>query len=498
MFKNLFQKPTKTPPFTDVELILKQINSATLNDLGRDALNQAFTGFYDDAEEIQEAQEMRESYENRFGEFGFKYSHPSEKIQPGESKSYRRYAGDSGLPRGRYYSVCADESGNDNGTLLQEIRAYHNPLEAGQVLVLDSTLPEWHEEAFELVGNHEPHLIIKFVPIWGEPHKFAQSYLSKLNKEADLFQVYLPMRVTREVRKNVLDLRQPEAAEWFTREFTRLPSNPDSPVKIVDTRPPLNSFFELLPSLLEQGLGGSDQLNAAGTWLRALGAQGLIFPSARTDASVTFERKKPVSSTGFNFVDYSNAPAPRLLERVESEDIKRQAFLEVLPYWPQCPQYTPPLHKLLNEQLPEEESKALIFSSVKTYYVPEGINQGSWQVEGLRNVTDAKLRFNQAMAILLFLFEKKKLSGESALYISGWLRHLWFQANIEGLGSWSYSIMMITLFNDLSSREGMTKAIQDMEAHKINPELVQAVREFLEIKHPKHTARDAQERNITS
>ena len=498
MLKNLFQKPSKKPPFTDVELILKQINPATLNDLGRDALNQAFTGFYDEAEDIQEAQEMREFFNNRFGEFGFKFSHPSDKIQPGESKSYRRYAGDSGLPRGRYYSVCMDESGNDNGTLLQEIRAYHNPLEAGQVLVLDSTLPDWHEEAFEIVGNHNPHLIIKFVPIWGEPHKFAQSYLSKLHKEADLFQVFLPMRVTREVRKNVLDLRQPEAAEWFTREFTRLPSNPDSPVKILDTRPPLNSFFEILPSLLEQGLGGSDQLNAAGTWLRALGAQGVIFPSARTDASVTFERKKLVSSTGFNFVDYSNAPVPRLLEKVESEDIKRQVFLEVLPYWPQYPQYTPALHKLLNEQLPEEESKTLVFSSVKTYYVPEGINQGSWQVEGLRNVTDAKLRFNQAMAILLFLFEKEKLSGESALCILGWLRHLWYQAEIEGLGSWAYSIMMITLFNDPSSREGMRNAIQDMDAYQINPELVKAVREFLEIKQSRQTDKESPEGNIHS
>jgi hypothetical protein len=492
MFKNLFQKPSKEPPFTEVELILKQINPADLSDLGRDALNQAFTGFYDEAENIQEEQEMQEFLNNRFGEFGLKFSKPSEKIQPGESKSYRRYAGDSGLPRGRYYSVCADESGNDNGTLLQEIRAYNNPLKAGLVSVLDSTDRESREEAFRWVGNYSPHLIIKFVPIWGEQPELAQQQLAKLDKTYDLFQVHIPMRVTREVRKKVLDLRQPEAAEWFTREFTRLPSNPDSPVKIADTRPPLNSFFELLPTLLEQGLGGSDQLNAAGTWLRALGAQGLIFPSARTDASVTFERKKLVSSTGFNFVDYSNAPLPRFLENLESDDIKAHIFFTAFPYWPECPQYNPPLHKLLNAQLPEEEGKPLVFKSVKTYYVPEGINQGSWQVEGLRNVTDAKYRFNQAMAVLLFLLEKEKLSEESTAYILGWLHHLWYQAEVEVLGSWAYSIMMITLYNEESPREGITTAIQNMEAEHINPELIKAVREFLEIKHPKQTDKNTQ------
>jgi hypothetical protein len=497
MFKNLFQKPSKEPPFSDVELILKQINPADLSDLGREALNQAFTGFYDEVQETQVAQEAHEFFNSsEFGEF--KLSHASEKVQPGESKSYRRYAGDSGLPRGRYYSVCSDEGGNDNGTLLQEIRAYHNPLKAEQVLVLDSTLPEWHEEAFKMGGNHSPHLIIKFVPIWGEKPKFARLQLSKMNKEGDVLQVYLPMRVTREVRKNVLDLRQPEAAEWFTREFTRLPSNPDSPVKIVDTRPPLNSFFELLPTLLEQGLGGSDQLNAAGTWLRALGAEGLIFPSARTDASVTFQRKKIASFTGFNFVDYSNAPRPRLMENVESEDSKMHIFLTAFPHWPQYPQYTPPLHKFLNEQLPEEERNPIIFDSVKIYYVPEGTNQGSWQVEGLRNVPDAKYRFNQAMAVLLFLLEKKKLSEESTASIFGWLHHLWYQAKVEVLGSWAYSIIMITLYNDESSREGITTVIQNMESDQLNPALVQAMREFLEIKHPKQISKDAQEQNIPS
>ena len=493
MFKNFFQKPSKAPPFTDVEVILKQINPADLSDFGREALNQAFTGFYDEEEESQNAKEAREFFNNVFGRTSSQFAYTAEKVQPGESKSYRRYAGDSGLPRGRYYSVCIDENGNDNGTLVREILAYHNAIKVGLVEVVDSTNPDFSKQAFEMIGNKKPHLIISFFAMGEKINSFARPHL--LNSDKKHLSVALPLRITREVRQNILDLRQPEAAEWFTRELTRLSSNPDSLIRIVDPRLPLNSFFELLPTLLEQGLGGSDYLNVAGAWLRSLGAQGLVFPSARNDITVTFQRQKLISSTGFNFVDFSNAPEPRLLT---SEGEEMPIVLQGLHYWPQYPQYTPAFHKLLNEKLPEKERTPWVVNSVKSYYVPKGINQGSWKLEGLRDVTIAKYRFGQAVAVLMLLREKEKLSEESTIYLLSWLQNLYDQAEIEQLDSLSYSIMMIALYNDESLKEGMTNAIQDMETHQINPELVQAVREFLEIKTSKQTDKDAQEGKIHS
>ena len=50
----------------------------------------------------------------------------------------RRFAGDYMLGRNRYYSLCADESGNDSGCLRNELLAYRRPEFSGEVSVADS------------------------------------------------------------------------------------------------------------------------------------------------------------------------------------------------------------------------------------------------------------------------------------------------------------------------------------------------------------------------
>src|SRR5262245_47385774 len=49
--------------------------------------------------------------------------------------AYRRFAGDAAMPRGRYYSVANDASGNDGGTLAAELCAYSDLTKAGPVWI---------------------------------------------------------------------------------------------------------------------------------------------------------------------------------------------------------------------------------------------------------------------------------------------------------------------------------------------------------------------------
>ena len=54
---------------------------------------------------------------------------------------FRRFAGDIRgeikLDRGRYYTVCHDESGFDAGTLANELNSYCDPQKVGFALTLD-------------------------------------------------------------------------------------------------------------------------------------------------------------------------------------------------------------------------------------------------------------------------------------------------------------------------------------------------------------------------
>jgi hypothetical protein len=58
--------------------------------------------------------------------------------------------------------------------------------------------------------------------------------------------------------------------------------------------------------------GGNGPTRIAGQWLRALGADALVFPSARSDSEVTVENGEVVSFAGWNLVDYREAEPVRV------------------------------------------------------------------------------------------------------------------------------------------------------------------------------------------
>lgn len=64
----------------------------------------------------------------------------------------------------------------------------------------------------------------------------------------------------------------------------------------------------MLPALVYPEYGGSGVTKSIGTWLRLAGVNGLIYPAARSDASVTFDPEGQLKEFyGWNFVDYRHA-----------------------------------------------------------------------------------------------------------------------------------------------------------------------------------------------
>jgi hypothetical protein len=72
----------------------------------------------------------------------------------------------------------------------------------------------------------------------------------------------------------------------------------------------------MLPSLMHFEYGGTALTHGIGSWLRANGANGLVFPSARSDACVTVALGAIQHFHGWNFVDYRAAHAIPPMEGV--------------------------------------------------------------------------------------------------------------------------------------------------------------------------------------
>ena len=162
----------------------------------------------------------------------------------------RRFAGDSSLPRGRYYTLAHDESGFDDGTLVDELRAYYNPIPSGMVQIFDLTKTR-DKQIFEEreLPYGEQNIVLVFLPQGPQPHPFARRYT---NKPAALL-VVLPLLIHRRRLTKVLDLHIPDVADWFARTFSRLEMHiRKASIKAFPLKPPLQSFREIIPAILSQ------------------------------------------------------------------------------------------------------------------------------------------------------------------------------------------------------------------------------------------------------
>ncbi len=257
----------------------------------------------------------------------------------------RRFAGFR-FPRRRYYTLCLTESGNDDHTLAHELRAYRNPATSGMVEVVDLTevggITFASGERIELRRGHALGVLVHDLERMPPEYQGIErkELRSRAGEHADL--IRLPFVGYEGELEQVIDLRLPHVRDWFLETFrdrkapdglwwADVSDSPEAARRMMEDaidsviahsrfhlergRAPLpNSFAEMLPTLVNPDLGGGgasstgSTLHAIGHWLRAHGAEGLIYPSARSDA---FVRRGGREFSGWCLVDYRNVAADR-------------------------------------------------------------------------------------------------------------------------------------------------------------------------------------------
>ena len=226
------------------------------------------------------------------------------------ARPLRRFSGDyfsdlideHRLDVGCYYSVCADESGFDYGTLANELNAYRSTDAEFHTLFLDCLSPQVADR-FQVPRS--PHILL----LVQQPAKLARvlptdapEELRKTLAQAEEMGTFLKMTLgcalgILEV-EDVIDLRQIDAQEWFFQRYV-----PKGPIPT-----PANEFIDILPELLLPDRGGPSgsnvRLQSIGADMRRLGIGALIYPSARSDVRVAYSHGNLVRWKGWNMVVY--------------------------------------------------------------------------------------------------------------------------------------------------------------------------------------------------
>jgi len=211
--------------------------------------------------------------------------------------------------------------------------------------------------------------------------------------------------------ERLIDLRMPNTRHWFVKEFTRLTTTiPKEDTRLKESElsipvfpiaGPLDDFKDLLPTLLDQDQGGGrGATQAAGVWLRRLGAEALIFPSARADISVLISHGELKDWYGWNLVDYRGAPPPAF-----------SGFIDVSPEWDRYP--TTQKHDFMSEE--RDDKTPMEFSHVKVLVNESGPDAGSL------NVTGVELARDMYHDIVLFYFYTDKMVkelGDALIYLT--------------------------------------------------------------------------------
>jgi hypothetical protein len=393
--------------FSTVDLIVKQVKLDALHEVGQAAIHETFNGFVAKGMTEETQRQRREQIVELLG--------GEERASGTEMRfdlTYRRFDGDPTLSRGRYYSISVDEAGYDNSTLCQELLAYYEPKQPGWVAAFDlsmvehrtslsswfDSMPESELRRLDLDGSA---LVIVFTPLNGRPHPFATRFTDRVAP----FLVTIPTEVKRVRMDRVIDLRDPSTASWFTREMTQWRVELDGKeVSMIPAKPPLQEFRDLIPTLLEQSRGGASRatMSSAGLRLRQLGANGLIFPSARADSFVEVRKDQVEGSSGWNLVDYRGASEPQMT-----------AIIDMDVEWPTEVGFHFPYGEMAGQQM--------VYGGVNIDYTERGSKKGSWSVSGLAIWQQAWFRATCALSVL------EALDRDLHEEVSPYLQFLWLQ-----------------------------------------------------------------------
>jgi hypothetical protein len=327
-------------PLVHLNATLKRVDPATHGPKARETLARAFPNFQGDIEgQKKRDEELRsfgiasdtETYAHQRRAHAEKYGYEVTTA----TQQFRRYAGHSNLPRGRYFTVCKDASGDDGQTLCRELFEYVDRRIPGLVFVSDTHDQEL-VRALETLGfrRNDPgvhFLMVMLVAPPDEPDRAAFRHFlgpaltalhgpfeSAPDKWNGLSLVVIPTVAKKVAIDDVVDMRRRVVQSWLFRFFRE----GDGAVSLRSQGRTITDFTEMLPALLYPEYGGSGFTKSLGSWMRVVGVQGLVFPSARSDVSVTMGGDSSVTSChGWNFVDYRNVDVvPDTLFHLEDND----------------------------------------------------------------------------------------------------------------------------------------------------------------------------------
>jgi hypothetical protein len=422
------QKPMSRNPFSKVELRLKQVDTPRLEPLARYAFDAAFGAYTLDEQQVGDA---KDRLSQRLGgaEVQFDRATP------------RRFAGDATLPRGRYFSVSIDDAGWDGHTLLHEISAYlTGSTYPGLVSFFDTSmantmellgiLAEIPKKNFKALDLSLPSFLVALRPL--DPDGVLHEAFGKGRH----YVVQVPFTLRSASLRQVIDLRNAEAQSWLVEQFSgrfRIGER-DFPV-LLGRRPP-NDFAELLPSLLDQWLGGGWATgNLAGFFARRAGADGLVYPSVRSNPSVAMTNGNAHESSGWCFVRYRGAGKMHMTH----------AFSQASDEWPVTAGYSPSEASWVDKFIPVRNSRVC--------HLRSGQSSGSWHVEGLAEYNVACYRLNQATTLL------KSLGGSVGAACTGRLAYMALFSEAIDISRLANAIVLGALLNTRP-----TTALESMRA----------------------------------
>jgi len=326
-----YRKPERcggAVPYETFRGHVKALRVATLHDLGRITLAKGFPLFEDlplDAS-LNRLQSLR-SLGIDMPESGIvtlpwgerapvNFERAIREGLPVETKRNRRFAGtDRGLGKGSYYSLC-DANGDDQGTLCRELFEYRDSRLPGMVFVADSfdMKLNWAlNRSRRFKAGFSGVFVVFFPPItegtmgqlerraWNEVYKdlIARGAIS----DDTVGCVILGAVHNEYTIEKVIDLRQRHVQEWFFNLFAK--GDGRCFTKSYGGR--IDGFAAMLPTLMHPEFGGAGVTDCIGNWMRVNGVNALIYPSARSDASVRYRRGDLIGFHGWNLVDYRKA-----------------------------------------------------------------------------------------------------------------------------------------------------------------------------------------------
>jgi len=309
-------------PFTTFRGFLKRHAQEELNPLEEELFDFLFPRFHDDngakkAHEQWKAHPLTATLS------------PLVEVVPGDTR-HRRFAG-ANFPRSCYFTVCTDETGDDRQTMVHELRAYRDPSRSGMVEVIDLARGcslQIGETVHEIPTQRAVGVLLHDLDL--VPPELRQLPFRRLPdlRGKPLHFYRFPYAVEMKCVERTIDLRLPRVRDWFFRTF-RSPNWTAPPLPGVEPdyttaysrfhfeneKPPTPaSFTEMLPTLLNPDLGGGSIADTGSVLLhvahelRQHGCGALIFPSARSDASVVFVNGTMTQFFGWNLVWYEGAP----------------------------------------------------------------------------------------------------------------------------------------------------------------------------------------------